>query len=145
MARFNDIVEKVQETQPNSDLATLHKAYVYSAKVHQGQSRLSGEAYLTHPLAVADVLANMRLDEVTVVAGLLHDTIEDTLVTEEDIQREFGDEIAFLVTGLTKISKIEFASHEERQAENFRKMLLAMSRDIRVILVKLADRRKAGP
>jgi GTP pyrophosphokinase len=140
MARFNEIAEKVQETFPSANLAMLQKAYVYSAKVHQGQIRLSGEPYLTHPLAVADILADMRLDEVTVAAGLLHDTIEDTLADEENIRREFGDEIASLVVGLTKISKMEFASQQERQAENFRKMLLAMAKDIRVILIKLADR-----
>ena len=140
MPRFNEIAERVQETFPNADLALLHKAYVYSAKVHQGQMRLSGEPYLTHPLAVAFTLAEMRLDEVTVAAGLLHDTVEDTPVTEEDIRREFGEEIGALVSGLTKISKIEFASRRERQAENFRKMLVAMSKDIRIILIKLADR-----
>jgi GTP pyrophosphokinase len=140
MPRFNEIAERVQETFPNADLALLHKAYVYSAKVHQGQMRLSGEPYLTHPLAVALTLAEMRLDEVTVAAGLLHDTVEDTLVSAEDVEREFGEEIGTLVSGLTKISKIEFASRHERQAENFRKMLLAMSKDIRIILIKLADR-----
>ena len=140
MPRFNEIAERVQETFPNADLALLHKAYVYTAKVHQGQMRLSGEPYLTHPLAVALTLAEMRLDEVTVAAGLLHDTVEDTLVGEEDVVREFGEEIGALVSGLTKISKIEFASSHERQAENFRKMLLAMSKDIRIILIKLADR-----
>jgi GTP pyrophosphokinase len=140
MARFNEIVEKVQAGSPSANLAVLQKAYVYTAKAHQGQSRLSGEPYLIHPLAVADILAEMRLDEVTVAAGLLHDAIEDTLATQDEIQQEFGDEVAFLVAGLTKISKIEFASREERQAENFRKMLLAMSKDIRIILIKLADR-----
>ncbi len=140
MPRFNDIAERVQETFPNADLALLHKAYVYTAKVHQGQMRLSGEPYLTHPLAVALTLAEMRLDEVTVAAALLHDTVEDTLVEDQDVVREFGEEIGTLVSGLTKISKIEFASRHERQAENFRKMLLAMSKDIRIILIKLADR-----
>jgi GTP pyrophosphokinase len=140
MPRFNEIAETVQQAFPNVDLKLLHKAYVYSAKAHQGQIRLSGEPYLTHPLAVAGILADMRLDVVTVAAGLLHDAIEDTDAEEADIQREFGDELAFLVAGLTKISKIEFASQEERQAENFRKMLLAMSKDIRIILIKLADR-----
>jgi GTP pyrophosphokinase len=140
MARIEDICETLQRNFPDADVALLQKAYVYSAKVHQGQLRLSGEPYLTHPLAVADVLADMRLDEVTVAAGLLHDTVEDTLASEEEIREQFGPEIAQLVAGLTKLARIEFQSREEQQAENFRKMLLAMSKDIRVILIKLADR-----
>ncbi len=140
MARINEIIETVQGNFPDADVSLLEKAYVYSAKVHQGQQRLSGEPYLTHPLAVAKVLADMRLDPVTVAVGLLHDTVEDTLATEEELAEEFGSEIQELVVGLTKISKIEFSSREEQQAENFRRMLLAMSRDIRVILIKLADR-----
>jgi guanosine-3',5'-bis(diphosphate) 3'-pyrophosphohydrolase len=140
MARINDIVESVEQNFPGADLALLQKAYVYSAKVHQGQTRLSGEPYLSHPLEVAHILADMRLDGVTVAAGLLHDAVEDTLATEEEIQEQFGEEMAFLVSGLTKLSKIEFQSRQEHQAESFRKMLLAMSRDIRIILIKLADR-----
>ena len=140
MARINEIVDVVQDNFPDADASLLDKAYVYSAQVHQGQMRLSGEPYLTHPLAVAELLAEMRLDPVTVAVGLLHDTVEDTLATEEEIRQEFGDEVVELVVGLTKLSKIEFRSREEQQAENFRKMLLAMSRDIRVLLVKLADR-----
>ncbi len=140
MARINEIVDQVEQNLPNADLGVLHRAYVYSARVHQGQMRLSGEPYLTHPLAVAAILADMRLDPVTVVVGLLHDTIEDTFATEEEIREEFGDEIADLVVGLTKLSKVEFQSREEQQAENFRKMLLAMAKDIRIILIKLADR-----
>ncbi len=140
MARINEIVDQVEQNLPSADLGVLHRAYVYSARVHQGQMRLSGEPYLTHPLAVAGLLADMRLDPVTVAAGLLHDTIEDTFATEEEIREEFGDEIADLVVGLTKLSKVEFQSREERQAENFRKMLLAMAKDIRIILIKLADR-----
>jgi GTP pyrophosphokinase len=140
MARINDICETVQQNMPDANVALMQKAYVYSAKVHQGQIRLSGEAYLTHPLAVAEILAKMRLDDVTVAAGLLHDTVEDTFATEAEIREQFGDEIADLVAGLTKISKIEFQSRAEHQAENFRKMLLAMSKDIRIILIKLADR-----
>jgi GTP pyrophosphokinase len=118
----------------------LQRAYVYTAKVHDGQERLSGEPYLIHPLEVAGILVDMRMDEVCVTAGLLHDTIEDTLSTLGEIHRLFGDEVAFLVEGLTKIAKIEFTSARERQAENFRKMLLAMSKDIRILLIKLADR-----
>jgi GTP pyrophosphokinase len=113
---------------------------VFSAKVHEGQERLSGEPYLIHPLEVAGILVELRLDETTVAAGLLHDTIEDTLTTEDEIRRRFGDQVAFLVAALTKIAKIEFSSARERQAENFRKMLIAMSKDIRILLIKLADR-----
>jgi GTP pyrophosphokinase len=140
MARINEIVDRVQQNFPDVDLSMLEKAYVYSAKVHMGQNRLSGEPYLTHPLAVAEILADMRLDHVTVAAGLLHDAVEDTPVTEEDLTREFGEQIAHLVGGLTKLSKIEFQSRQEHQAENFRKMLVAMSQDIRILLIKLADR-----
>ena len=140
MARINEIVDQVEQNLPNADVGLLQRAYVYSARVHQGQMRLSGEPYLTHPLAVASILADMRLDPVTVAVGLLHDTIEDTFATEEEIREEFGDEIADLVVGLTKLSKVEFQSREEQQAENFRKMLLAMAKDIRIILIKLADR-----
>jgi GTP pyrophosphokinase len=140
MPRIHEIVEKVQGNFPDLDVSLLEKAYVYSAKVHQGQMRLSGEPYLTHPLAVAELLAEMRLDHVTVAAGLLHDTVEDTFATDADLRAQFGDEIGDLVAGLTKLSKIEFQSREEAQAENFRKMLVAMSKDIRIILIKLADR-----
>ncbi len=140
MARINEIEERVQENFPGVGTSLLQKCYVYSAKVHQGQMRLSGEPYLTHPLAVAEILAEMRLDPITVGAGLLHDTVEDTLASEEELRDQFGEEIGDIVAGLTKISKIEFSSREEHQAENFRKMLLAMSKDIRVILIKLADR-----
>jgi guanosine-3',5'-bis(diphosphate) 3'-pyrophosphohydrolase len=140
MLRFNDIADRVLEYDPGCDLQLLQRAYVYSAKVHHGQERLSGEPYLIHPLEVAGILVDMRMDEVCVSAGLLHDTVEDTLASLEEIERLFGDEVAFLVEGLTKIAKIEFTSVRERQAENFRKMLLAMSKDIRILLIKLADR-----
>ncbi|MBM4337868.1 MAG: bifunctional (p)ppGpp synthetase/guanosine-3',5'-bis(diphosphate) 3'-pyrophosphohydrolase, partial [Deltaproteobacteria bacterium] len=108
MPRIHEIVEQVQGHFPGVDVSLLEKAYVYSAKVHQGQMRLSGEPYLTHPLAVAELLAEMRLDHVTVAAGLLHDTVEDTLATDADIRAQFGPEIGDLVAGLTKLSKIEF-------------------------------------
>jgi len=140
MLRFNDIADRVLEYNPGCDLSLLQRAYVFSAKVHEGQERLSGEPYLVHPLEVAGILVDMRMDEITVAAGLLHDTIEDTLATPEELRRLFGEPVAFLVEGLTKISKIEFTSARERQAENFRKMLLAMSQDIRILLIKLADR-----
>src|SRR6266487_912636 len=118
----------------------LREAYVFSAFEHRGQVRHSGEPYLIRPLAVASILADMRLDPVAIAAGLLHDVVEDTLTTIEKIQEHFGPEVAHVVEGVTKISAITFSSSEERQAENFRKMLLAMVDDIRVILVKLADR-----
>jgi len=140
MLRFNDIADKVLEHHPDADLDLLQRAYVFAAKVHEGQQRLSGEPYLVHPLEVAGVLAEMRLDAAAVVAGLLHDTLEDTLTTAAEIRRLFGEEVGFLVEGLTKIAKIEFSSARERQAESFRKMLVAMSKDIRILLIKLADR-----
>jgi GTP diphosphokinase / guanosine-3',5'-bis(diphosphate) 3'-diphosphatase len=140
MIRLNDILEKVSRNFPGANLSLIEKAYVYTAKVHQGQVRLSGEPYLIHPLAVAAILADMKMDIATVAAGLLHDTVEDTFATLEEIKDLFGPEIAALVDGLTKISKMTLATHEEQQSENFRKMLLAMSKDIRIVLIKLADR-----
>jgi GTP pyrophosphokinase len=140
MVRLDDIIEKVLLYNPGADLDALRKAYVFSAKVHQGQVRLSGEPYLTHPMEVAAVLVELKMDIPSIVTGLLHDTIEDTLTTPEELRALFGEEVADLVDGVTKIGKITFRTSEERQAENFRKMLLAMARDIRVILVKLADR-----
>ncbi|MGH0034309.1 MAG: RelA/SpoT family protein [Myxococcota bacterium] len=140
MLRFNDIADRMIEHVPGCDLALLQRAYVFAAKVHEGQERLSGEPYLIHPLEVAGILVDMRLDEVTVAAGLLHDTLEDTLTTEAELLELFGEEVSFLVEGLTKIAHIEFHSRRERQAENFRKMLIAMSKDIRILLIKLADR-----
>ena len=140
MIRFEDLLEKVRAYSPDADVELLRRAYVFSAFEHRGQVRRSGEAYLIHPLAVADFLADMKLDAVVVAAGLLHDVVEDTLTTIERIQQLFGPEVAHVVEGVTKISAIPFSSIEKRQAENFRKMLLAMVDDIRVILVKLADR-----
>ena len=140
MIRFETLLEKVRAYSPESDLELLRRAYVFSALEHKGQVRHSGEPYLVHPLEVADSLADMKLDVVAVAAGLLHDVVEDTLTTPERIAELFGPEIAHVVEGVTKIGAIPFSSSEERQAENFRKMLLAMVDDIRVILVKLADR-----
>jgi guanosine-3',5'-bis(diphosphate) 3'-pyrophosphohydrolase len=140
MIRFNDILEQVSAYNPQADLDFLKKAYVFSAKVHQGQIRLSGESYLVHPLEVAHILVKLQLDTASVVTGLLHDTLEDTYTNMEEVRQNFGEEIAQLVDGVTKISKITLKSSEENQAENFRKMILAMVKDIRVILVKLADR-----
>jgi GTP pyrophosphokinase len=140
MIRFETLLEKVRSYSPEADLELLRRAYVFSALEHKGQVRHSGEPYLVHPLEVADFLAEMKLDVVAVAAGLLHDVVEDTLTTPERIYELFGPEIAHVVEGVTKIGAIPFSSSEERQAENFRKMLLAMVDDIRVILVKLADR-----
>jgi GTP pyrophosphokinase len=143
MIRLNDILEKVNAYHPDADLDLVKKAYVYSAKVHQGQVRKSGEPYLVHPLEVAGLLADLKLDEASIVAGLLHDTIEDTLARPEEIRELFGAEVLELVEGVTKLGTFQSsqnASIEEKQAENFRKMLVAMAKDIRVILVKLADR-----
>ncbi|HXI01982.1 MAG TPA: RelA/SpoT family protein, partial [Candidatus Saccharimonadales bacterium] len=138
--RFEDIQELVASYHPEADLDFLRRAYIFSAMAHKGQVRSSGEPYLTHPLQVAYILAELRLDLTSVVAGLLHDVLEDTLTTRESLEGYFGPEVAHLVEGLSKISKIAFTSEEEKQAENFRKMLLAMVDDIRVLLVKLADR-----
>jgi guanosine-3',5'-bis(diphosphate) 3'-pyrophosphohydrolase len=140
MLRFNDILERLTSYNPHADTDLLKKAYVFSAKVHLGQVRLSGEPYLNHPLEVAGILTQLRLDIASVATGLLHDTVEDTLTTLKEIQENFGEEIAQLVDGVTKISQISLRSSEEGQAENFRKMILAMVNDIRVILIKLADR-----
>jgi guanosine-3',5'-bis(diphosphate) 3'-pyrophosphohydrolase len=140
MIRLNDILEKIHRYLPEVDLGLIEKAYVFSAKVHQGQVRLSGEPYLIHPLEVAAILADMKMDVSTVASGLLHDTVEDTYATLDEIKRTFGPEISGLVDGLTKISKITLSTREEEQAENFRKMLLAMAKDIRIVLIKLADR-----
>jgi GTP diphosphokinase / guanosine-3',5'-bis(diphosphate) 3'-diphosphatase len=142
LLRLNDILDRVSGYHPDPDLDLIKKAYVYSAKVHQGQIRKSGEPYLVHPLEVAGILAELKLDEPSVVTGLLHDTIEDTLATKEEIAELFGGDIAELVDGVTKLSQFSAGSntHEEKQAENFRKMVVAMAKDIRVLLVKLADR-----
>ena len=140
MIRFNDITSLILKYNPKADIGLVEKAYVFSAKAHQGQTRLSGEPYLSHPLEIAHILAKMRMDVVCIVAGLLHDTIEDAKVPLEDVKRLFGDEVTLIVDGVSKISRIDLKDHRKRQAENIRKMILAMSKDIRVILVKLADR-----
>ncbi|RMG53799.1 MAG: bifunctional (p)ppGpp synthetase/guanosine-3',5'-bis(diphosphate) 3'-pyrophosphohydrolase [Acidobacteria bacterium] len=140
MIRFEDIVQKVKQYHPDADEGLLRKAYLFSAMQHRGQTRMSGEPYLIHPLEVAYMLAEMRLDHVCVATGLLHDVVEDGEATVEEIERYFGPDIAHIVNGLTKLSQISYASREERQAESTRKMLLAMVDDIRIILVKLADR-----
>ncbi len=134
------LINRLQSYQAEADFALVRRAYDYSAKAHAGQTRKSGEPYLNHPLAVAGILTVLRGDVHAIVAGLLHDTLEDTLATHDELERQFGKEIVHLVDGVTKIGKIQFKNYEEKQAENFRKMLLSMADDIRVVLVKLADR-----
>jgi len=140
MIRINDILDKLSDQNPDMDLDIVKQAYIYSARVHDGQMRLSGEPYLSHPLEVAGILADMKLDAVSVAAALLHDVVEDTHATEEEIREMFGLEVCHIVTGVTKMSKLPFHNSEVRHAESIRKMLLAMADDIRVILIKLADR-----
>jgi GTP pyrophosphokinase len=140
MIRIEDIIEKVERNRPDPDIALIRRAYLFSAKYHSGQQRASGEPYLVHPLEVADILADMRLDEASVSTGLLHDVVEDTLVDLDTLRSYFGDEITRLVDGLTKIAHISNLSKEKQQAENVRKMVLAMTTDVRVVLIKLADR-----
>ncbi len=142
MIRLNDIIERtnVYMFMTESDIELINKAYVYSAKVHAGQKRSSGEPYLSHPLEVSAILADMKLDLSSIITGLLHDTLEDTLATPEELQELFGEEITFLVDGVTKISRLPMGSKLERQAEGFRKLILATAKDIRVVLIKLADR-----
>jgi len=140
MIRIDDIIDKVKLNHPNSDGDLIRRAYLFSALHHRGQKRASGEPYLVHPLAVADLLADMRLDDVSVSTGLLHDVVEDTLVNLETIRDYFGEEITQLVDGLTKIATISDLTKEKQQAENVRKMVLAMTTDVRVVLIKLTDR-----
>ena len=140
MIRLNDIVDEVLSYHPEADTGLIEKAYVFSAKAHAGQVRLSGEPYLMHPLEVAGILAKMKLDVFSIASALLHDSLEDTDTALDDLTRLFGKEVTQIVDGVTKIGRFEFGSYEERQAENMRKMILAMADDIRVILIKLADR-----
>ena len=140
MIRIQDILDKVAKYQTPEDVELVRKAYVFAAAAHAGQVRLSGEPYLSHPLAVAYTLADMRLDGASITAGLLHDTVEDTKTTIEDIDESFGEDVADIVDGVTKISLLNFDSKEAQQAENIRKMILAMNEDMRVLFVKLADR-----
>src|ERR1700745_2481368 len=136
MMRQFELVELVKSYDPNADEGLLNRAYVYSMKAHGSQLRASGDPYFSHPIQVAGLLAQMKLDTASIVTGLLHDTIE----TLDDIERQFGPEVGRLVDGVTKLSRIELQSDQTKQAENFRKLVLAMSEDIRVLLVKLADR-----
>jgi guanosine-3',5'-bis(diphosphate) 3'-pyrophosphohydrolase len=140
VTKFRELLRTMRENRPGDDLELIRRAYEFSQTHHAGQTRASGEPYLAHPLEVALVLADMKMDPVAIAAGLLHDSVEDTSVTVVDIRKEFGEQVAHIVEGVTKISKIDFATHEEQQAENLRKMMLAMIDDIRVVLIKLADR-----
>src|ERR1700759_835418 len=140
LMRQTDLVERVLAYDPDADEAILNKAYVYAMTAHGKQFRPSGDPYFSHPLEVAAILTELKLDVPTIVTALLHDTVEDTYVTIEDVKENFGEEIAGLVDGVTKLSQLELFSERTKQAENFRKLMLAMSNDIRVLLVKLADR-----
>jgi len=140
MIRINEILEKASTYLSPTDIALIEKAYVYSASAHAGQFRLSGEPYLSHPLEVSNILVDLKLDAPTIASGLLHDTVEDTSVTIKDIEDNFGREVALIVDGVTKIGQVTFESKESAKAENIRKMIVAMAKDLRVILVKLADR-----
>ena len=139
-ARFETLLRHVQANRPNEDISLIRKAWEFCVQHHDGQLRASGEPYIIHPLEVAEVLAEMKLDATAIAAGLLHDSVEDTPATNEEIESSFGDQVAHIVEGVTKIDKIQFANREDRQAENVRKMLLAMVSDVRVVLIKLADR-----
>src|SRR6187431_355904 len=138
--RAYELVERVKSYEPNADEALLNRAYVYAMKAHGNQKRASGAPFFSHPLEVAAILAEMRLDDATIATALLDDTIEDTETTRSEIDAMFGREIGTLVDGLTKIKKLDLVTKKAEQAENFRKLLLAISSDIRVLLVKLADR-----
>ncbi|MCB0417404.1 MAG: bifunctional (p)ppGpp synthetase/guanosine-3',5'-bis(diphosphate) 3'-pyrophosphohydrolase, partial [Bdellovibrionales bacterium] len=140
LPRLEDLLSTIRQKCPNVSAETVEKAFHFAVEVHKEQKRSSGEPYILHPIAVAHILADLEMDTATIVTGLLHDTVEDTTATLSDIKTEFGDQVATLVDGVTKISKITFQTTEEKQAENFRKMVMAMAKDLRVILVKLADR-----
>ena len=140
MPEIDELIKQIVEYAPQSDVGLIRKAYDFAARAHAGQVRESGEVFFKHPFEVAKILARMKMDVASIAAGLLHDTVEDSSISIDDIKREFGESIAEIVQGLTKISRVEFLSYEEKQAENFRKMIISMSRDIRVILIKLADR-----
>src|SRR6195952_3163795 len=140
MMRQYELVEKVQAYYPNADENLLNRAYVYAMQKHGTQKRASGDPYFAHPLEVAAILTDLKLDDATIAVGLLHDTIEDTDATRAEIDQLFGPEIGAIVDGLTKIERLNLVSREEAQAENLRKLLLAISQDVRVLLVKLADR-----
>ena len=144
---YQELIQRIQKYHPSDDISLIQKAYNTAAEAHKNQLRKSGEPYIIHPLNVAIILAELELDKETIVAGILHDVVEDTIMTEEDLKREFGDDVALLVDGVTKLEKIPLSAGVdqpddklEMQAENLRKMFLAMAKDLRVILIKLADR-----
>src|ERR1700733_15116459 len=139
-ARFEGLLRQVQANRSNDDVSLIRKAWEFCVQHHKGQMRASGAPYIIHPLEVAEVLAEMKMDSSAIAAGLLHDSVEDTPATSEEIEAGFGDQVAHIVEGVNKIDKIQFANREDRQAENVRKMLLAMVSDVRVVLIKLADR-----
>ena len=140
MIRQYELVERVKAYDPSTDEDALNRAYVFSMRAHGSQMRASGDPFFSHPLEVAGILTDMRLDHSTIITALLHDTVEDTNATVPDIEILFGSEVAHLVDGVTKLSRIDLQSDSSKQAENFRKLVIAMSEDIRVLLVKLADR-----
>jgi len=140
MLQAEQLIDRIKAYQPSVDSDLIQRAYDFSYRMHAGQTRKSGQPYIVHPVSVAGILADLRLDAASVCAGLLHDVVEDTLATSDELTKEFGVEVAELVDGVTKLSKINFTSKEDRQAENFRKMVVAMARDIRVLLIKLCDR-----
>ena len=140
MADTVNLIAKIRKYNPQVNVTLIDDAFEYAKNLHEGQKRLSGEPYITHPLAVAEILADLEQDQPTIAASLLHDAVEDGKVTAAEIEKKFGKDIAYLVEGVTKLGRIVFESKEVRQAENFRKMLLAMGEDIRVIIIKLADR-----
>ena len=138
---YKELISSVLKYHPSTDISMIEKAYKIAYAAHKGQLRKSGEPYIIHPLCVAIILADLELDKETIVAGLLHDAVEDTVMTTEEIAQEFGDEVALLVDGVTKLGQLSYSADKiEVQAENLRKMFLAMAKDIRVILIKLADR-----
>src|ERR1700750_1635837 len=140
MMRQYDLVERVRSYNPDTNEDLLNRAYVYAMKAHGSKTRASGDPYFTHPLEVAAILTDLKLDDATIVAALLHDTIEDTAATKAEIDEKFGPEIGALVDGLTKLKKLDLVTREAKQAENLRKLLLAIAADVRVLLIKLADR-----
>ena len=137
---IDKVIEEVQSYDSSSNIRLIRTAYIFAREAHCTQRRVEGSPYITHLISVAEILAHMRMDAVTIAAGLLHDTIEDTGIFSDDIESIFGDEVASLVAALTKLSKLQFKSNEQHQAENFRRMLLAVAQDVRVILIKFADR-----
>ena len=134
------LINDIKAYSPTADIALIRRAYELAEKAHSGQRRVSGEAYIIHPLHVAKILTDLHMDDATVSAALLHDVVEDTIYTNEEMQQMFGEEIAMLIDGVTKLGKLQYKSKEEAQLESYRKMFLAMAKDIRVIMIKLADR-----